>query len=266
MKTARGRAGVAFASFALLITLTWSPAGAIELPPRPEPYEVISDAANLVAEADERAIRTHAAKAREATGAPFFVATIPSLAAQDAANWTMERYAAEILGSWAGAASNGKEALLLVSLHDRKARIELGPGWGTSLNATSLRIMDEILLPSFRDGAYSSGTALGVGAITAMLRGEKPPGLTATSAVNNLFARHGKTVLYIIGITLVLSLFALVGPVRRGYGGYGYDNCGWGHHHHSSGGGWGSSGGSWGSSSSSSTSSSSSGRGASGSW
>jgi hypothetical protein len=65
----------------VLIVAGDAPVSAVNLPRRPEPFEVISDKADLVAEQDERAIRLAAAKLREVTNISLIVATIPSLAA-----------------------------------------------------------------------------------------------------------------------------------------------------------------------------------------
>jgi uncharacterized protein len=55
--------------------------------------------------------------------------------------------------------------LLLVTVKDRQARIELGAGYGRARDGDATRIMDREILPSFRKGDYPDGIAAGVRAI-----------------------------------------------------------------------------------------------------
>jgi len=55
--------------------------------------------------------------------------------------------------------------LLLVAVKDRKARIELGKGYGHSRDADSNRIMQKVILPEFKKNDYAAGITSGVEAI-----------------------------------------------------------------------------------------------------
>ena len=52
--------------------------------------------------------------------------------------------------------------LLLVSVGDRKARIELGAGWGREKDHLCQQIMDERMIPRFKQGDFSGGISAGV--------------------------------------------------------------------------------------------------------
>ena len=64
-------------------------------------------------------------------GVPIVVATISSLADYDAADWSIERYAANLYSEWGiGDRATNRGVLLLVSVRDRKLRIATGSGLG----------------------------------------------------------------------------------------------------------------------------------------
>ena len=75
--------------------------------------------------------------------------------------------------------------LLLVARQDRKARIELGAGYGKSRDADAARIMERSILPHFRDDDYGEGITEGVRAIAAELASLRfgfPPGSPGSPA------------------------------------------------------------------------------------
>ena len=65
--------------------------------------------------------------------------------------------------------------LVLVSVGDRKARIELGAGWGREKDQLCQQIMDERMVPRFKQGDFSGGITAGVEALEAMARGKELP-------------------------------------------------------------------------------------------
>jgi uncharacterized protein len=100
--------------------------------------------------------------------------TIRSLAAQGAADYTIERYAAELM-------QHGDEyfrsygMLLLVAADNRTARIQLGSAWGTAHDGRARRVMGGMILPAFRKGDFSSGILAGVRGFDAMARQRNLP-------------------------------------------------------------------------------------------
>ena len=91
---------------------------------------------------------------------PILVVTIPSLTARGAAGYTIERQTAEPFERW-GIGSQGRNygMLLLVSVGDRAARIELGADYAGRHDASAAQVMDNLILPEFtRRPTPSSGT------------------------------------------------------------------------------------------------------------
>jgi uncharacterized protein len=92
--------------------------------------------------------------------------------------------------------------LLLISRDDRKARIELGADWGREYDYQAKQIMDELIVPSFKRGDFSTGILDGVRGMEAMARGLQLPKPTAPWWVLPLI------ILVIIGfVLLIINLF-----------------------------------------------------------
>jgi uncharacterized protein len=61
--------------------------------------------------------------------------------------------------------------LLVVSIEDRKARIELGAGWMGQKNEDAQGVMDQMIIPQFKAGNYSEGIMAGVRGMRQMVDG-----------------------------------------------------------------------------------------------
>ena len=99
--------------------------------------------------------------------------------------------------------------LLVVSIQDRAARIELGRTWAGSKDTAARRIMDEHLLPAFRAGEYDAGIVAGVSALDKMARGEAVPVLPTPLDIYLLWS-----------IFAGLAVFTMVSLFRRGRSGW----------------------------------------------
>jgi uncharacterized protein len=65
--------------------------------------------------------------------------------------------------------------LLVVSEGDRKARIQLGAGWGREKDGESMQIMKYRIIPRFKRGDFAGGIMAGVQALDDMARGRARP-------------------------------------------------------------------------------------------
>ena len=99
--------------------------------------------------------------------------------------------------------------LLLVSKGDRKARIELGAGWGREQDQLCRQIMDEYIVPKFKEGNFSGGIVLGVESLAKMAQGLKLPTRPRPWW-------HYALVLGAVG----LGIFTVISLVRRGSSGW----------------------------------------------
>jgi uncharacterized protein len=90
---------------------------------------------------------------------------------------TIEQYSMRVVEQWKlGRQRVDDGVLLIVAKNDRTLRIEVGYGLEGALNdATSNRIINEIIVPKFKLGDFYGGIAAGVGAIMNVINGEPLP-------------------------------------------------------------------------------------------
>ncbi len=148
----------------------------ITFPDKPSSAHYYVDDAGLInPETGEQIDKTASALLQEER-IPLFVVTIPSLAAQDAVTYTIEEYATEFFDEWGiGSQDRNYGILLLISRGDRKARIELGAGWEHKYDNQAQQVMDQLIVPAFRQGDFAGGIAEGVRGLDAMARGLELP-------------------------------------------------------------------------------------------
>src|ERR1035437_4896861 len=102
-------------------------------------------------------------------GAQIAVLIIPTTQPE-----TIEQFGIRVVDVWKlGRKGVDDGALLLVAKDDHTLRIEVGYGLEGALNdATAHRIVDEIILPQFKDGGFYQGIDAGVAAMMQVINGE----------------------------------------------------------------------------------------------
>jgi uncharacterized protein len=90
---------------------------------------------------------------------------------------TIEQYALRVAEQWkVGRKKVDDGAVLVVAKSDRAVRIEVGYGLeGALTDATSKRIISEIIVPQFKQGDFYGGITAGVGQIIRVIDGEPLP-------------------------------------------------------------------------------------------
>ncbi len=127
----------------------------------------------------------------------------------------IETFARLLFDQWqVGVAKLGNQnwntgILLLVSVGDRKSRIELGAGWGREKDQLCQQIMDQQMVPRFKQGDFSGGISAGVESLEAMARGKALPTVPRPWW-------HYAMVVGFIG----LAIFTFVSMIRRGTSGW----------------------------------------------
>ena len=179
---ARRRIRTVVLSLLLAIAAPWPALAQSVSIERPGEREFIVDLAEMIDPAAEEKVREACNKLLSETMAPLIVVTIGSMAEHGGGGLRIETFGMLLFNQW----GIGHESirgtplnhgiLLLVSAGDRKARIELGAGWGRDHDHLAKRIMDEQIVPRFKEGDYSGGIVAGVQALDKMARGFKIPG------------------------------------------------------------------------------------------
>jgi len=123
--------------------------------------------------AEQRANLEQRLKAFEAQkGSQISVLIVPTTQPE-----TIEQYSMRVVEQWKlGRKSVDDGVLLIVAKNDRSLRIEVGYGLEGALNdATSNRIINETIVPRFRQGDFYGGITAGVDSIMRVVNGEPLP-------------------------------------------------------------------------------------------
>jgi len=138
-------------ALALLIWLTASGALALEVPP---PGQRVVDRAGLLAASTVAALEQQLAAYETRTGHQLALLVIPSLEGE-----VLEDYSLRVVEAWElGSAERDDGLLLLISVGDRKARIEVGHGLeGAVTDALSARLIRDTLGPALAAGKPDDG-------------------------------------------------------------------------------------------------------------
>lgn len=200
-----------------LLVLTGIPAASafeIELDP-PGDREFVLDLANMIDPEDKAEIKKICDQLLTDMATPIIVVTINSMS--DHVNMTMniEAFSTLLFNQWqiGHPEYQGQDwntgILLLVSKEDRKARIELGAGWGRREDAVCRKIMNEQIIYRFKQGEFSEGIKMGVVSLDKMARKLELPS-------NPRPWWHYAIVLGFIG----LAIFTVISLIRRGSSGW----------------------------------------------
>jgi uncharacterized protein len=156
----------AFAVFVAVLTIGATPVKDYAPYPQPDAGYVTDNAGVLTAPKEER-LEQWLIRTEEGTKTEIIVVTIRSL--QDypgSNNSSIEEFAKALFNTWGiGNKPKNDGILLLVSVGDRKARIELGAGYPPSRDADASLIMQKTIVPEFRKGDFAAGIEKGVKAI-----------------------------------------------------------------------------------------------------
>jgi len=255
-------------SGALAATLFFAAFAAAQVPVPPLKSRV-TDLTATLSNAQRAMLEQKLAAFESRKGAQIAVLMVPTTQPE-----TVEQYAVRVEETWKlGRKGVDDGVLLVVAKDDRKLWIEVGYGLeGALTDATTKRIIDEEIVPHFRQGDFAGGVAAGVDRIMRVIDGEPLPPPKRRSAQGN-HIDPGSLLIFgfllvfviggvlraifgrflgsgIIGIVTGFVAFALVGAVLATvfgvaafvlslFGGTGYRGGGWG-------GGWGGySGGGW---------------------
>nr|WP_027211334.1 YgcG family protein [Burkholderia sp. WSM2232] len=123
--------------------------------------------------AEQRADLEQRLKAFEAQkGSQISVLIVPTTQPE-----TIEQYSMRVVEQWKLGRKNVDDGvLLIVAKNDRSLRIEVGYGLEGALNdATSNRIVNETIVPRFRQGDFYGGITAGVDSIMRVVSGEPLP-------------------------------------------------------------------------------------------
>ena len=184
--------------------------------PKPEGY--VSDFAHVIDATSKNQIEAYAASVEQATGAQMSFVTIPSLEGEP-----VEDVANSIFRAW-GVGEKGKDngIMLLLSIADRKSRLEVGYGIEPILPDGMAGAVLRDMRPALRQGDYGDAFSAAARTIGATLAQAKNVQITAQPPK----VRHPEETTdhvnwgLIIGLVVLVWLFSHAsGPRGSGGGG-----------------------------------------------
>ncbi|OGO23892.1 MAG: hypothetical protein A2Z28_05140 [Chloroflexi bacterium RBG_16_51_9] len=195
------RFGLILAS--LLAVLT---ASAVFAQDFPQPTgNLVNDFAGLLSPAGKAQLESRLLQLEKDTTDEVAVVTIASLEGD-----SVEDYASRLFEKW-GIGKKGKDngVLFLVAPTERQMWIEVGYGLEPVLtDGRAGRILDNEVLPSFRDGDYEAGITKGVIAIEGYLRKGTPPTALEENPVRRVASKADFLPSLLIGLGIVTVYLA----------------------------------------------------------
>lgn len=148
--------------------------GQFNFPPVPGPTEFLHDYASIIDQETEASIRSLQLETFSQCDIPVVVVTIPTNR-QFVDDWAgIEEVAQRLFDHWKigkkykNGAMKNQGILLLVSVGDRRARIELGADWGRHWDKHCDVIMQRSIVRHFKTGDYAKGIHEGVKRLSTM--------------------------------------------------------------------------------------------------
>ncbi|HEX5872721.1 MAG TPA: TPM domain-containing protein [Longimicrobium sp.] len=143
-----------------------------------EPGDGVADMAGIIDAAAADSLRAMLAALRTDVGVEVRVLTVRNIARYGTNDATPEAFATAVYNDWKlGFGQRQDGVLVMVSVEDRFARIELGDGVPAHQDARMQAIMDNDMVPRLRESDFSGGVMAGVRAIAQSFR---DPGYAAS--------------------------------------------------------------------------------------
>jgi uncharacterized protein len=132
----------------------------------------VVDLTGTLSAADKIDLEGRLADLEARKGSQLAVLVVPTVRPE-----AIEQYSIRVVDQWQlGRRDVDDGVLLLVAKDDRQVRIEVGYGLeGAIPDATANRVIDEYILPRFREGDYAGGIAAGVERLIGLVDGEPLP-------------------------------------------------------------------------------------------
>jgi uncharacterized protein len=196
----------------LTLTLLVSPASAeAPIPTATTGNDYIVDDADILSDAQEASLNTKLTDYEKRTSVEIGVLTVSSIE-----NDYIENYSLNVARTWGiGQKDRNNGALLVVSVNDRKLRIEVGTGLeGDLTDSRSGQIIRNRITPAFKSGDYYKGISEGVDGIILAINAADDPLVDAPSVSSSDWVGIAFAGAYFF--LIVLSWFgAMLGRSKR---------------------------------------------------
>jgi uncharacterized protein len=153
---------------ALSMTMVLAATAQVAIPP----VARVTDLTGTLGGAQRAGLEQRLAAFEQRKGSQVAVLIVPTTAPE-----TIEQYGIRVAEAWRlGRKGVDDGAILLVAKDDRALRLEVGYGLeGVLPDAVAKRIVDEVIVPRFRDGDFAGGVEAGVEQVLKVIDGEPLP-------------------------------------------------------------------------------------------
>lgn len=195
--------------FFLVFVILSLPVSAQKIFDKPNPPQAVNDFGNFLEPFQREALERKLRDYNDSTSSAIVIITIPNLDGYDE-----QEVALKYLREWGiGTADKNNGVVILVAKEERRARIETGYGMeGVLPDITAQQIIDQRMIPYFKENDYYRGFDNAVDAIIAAAAGE----YKAQPKSDNP-GRRGLPTVFI----LVILFFIIMSFFRGGGGGNG---------------------------------------------
>jgi uncharacterized protein len=183
------------------------------IPARPDPPHLVNDFAQLLNQSESETLEQKLIEYEKKTSTQIAIVTIESLEEEEIAD-----YATQLGHEWGiGQKDKGNGVVLLVSKGDRKMFIATGYGTETILtDAVCKRIIEQDLIPNFKQGNYNAGLNQAFAHISGLLDGSFKADSLNTSQSTKI--RIDPLSLIFLFFILVQFLSSIFGKNNKTYG------------------------------------------------
>lgn len=206
--------GLAIVSFPL-------PSLALTVHDVPNPQQVyggwVTDMANLLDPETKATLNQIISNLEAKNGTEIAVVTVPDTAPAD----TPKQFATKLFNYWGiGKTNKNNGVLFLISRDDRRVEIDTGYGVEKILSNTQVRnIIDQLIIPHFKQGDFAGGTVAGIQALNKALAGHDIFTTTSSISSKRLPDTQAYIVFFVImGLIVVALVWSIVGIIEAANG------------------------------------------------
>lgn len=180
----------------------------LSLPSSGRGPDFLFDYAQVVPPANAQEIRQIQRSVFDEQDIPIVAVTIPLMSEYGYDGDSMGEFARQWFDQWRIGAVQGpnKGILLLVSVGDRKIRIELGAEWGRAKDSYCQRIIDRDLVPNFKEGNFGTGLEQAVISLASMVRADGSDSMLSEEGYESRSLLSGRLPWWLAGGCIVVGL------------------------------------------------------------
>lgn len=197
----------------LALCLLFLPWMALAEVPVPELTARVTDLTNTLAPDQKSALESRLAAFEQQKGSQIAVLLIPTTQPE-----TIEQYSIRVVETWKLGRKGIDDGILVVmATQDREVRIEVGYGLeGAIPDVIAKRVIEEIMIPRFREGDVAGGLNAGVERLIGLIEGEPLPPPKKQTASGGTFDQYFP-ILFFAAIVMGGLLRAIFGKVLGGF-------------------------------------------------